>query len=88
MKNIIPETVLDMQSHVALLAKNHFSAIFGGYLEFLHYKSKRIYLTNGARYSDYDENFGPQGIHSHPFKIAFSCHFFAGWLNFCINEKY
>ena len=36
------------------LPKNRFPVIFGGHLEFLHKMQKRLYLDNGARYSDFE----------------------------------
>ena len=37
------------QTLLATFPKNHYPAIFGGHLEFLHKTQKRIYLRNGLK---------------------------------------
>ena len=49
-------------SLLTTFTKNHFPVTFGSHLEFLHKMQKCIYLGNGARLSDFDEIFYPQGI--------------------------
>ena len=70
-------------------------AILGAILNFCIKCKKRIYLGNGARQSEFDKMFDPQGvcrlisISPPPF---FWCHlkflpFFFRQMNFCINAK-
>ena len=42
--------------------KKSFPATFGGHLEFLRKMQKRVYIGNGARQSNFDKIFHPQGI--------------------------
>ena len=79
-----------MQSILATFPKNRFHTTFGGHLEFPRKAQKCIYLRNGARYSDFDKIFNPQGIcrvyWRHPPKIAFLL-LLATILNFCLKHK-
>ena len=62
----------------AFFSQISFCCHFGGYLEFLRKTQKHIYLGNSARYSGFDENFGPQGTHRviwHSCEKAYFCHF-------------
>ena len=69
-----------------LFSRHH----IGGHLEFLRLTQKRLYLGNGVRYSDFDENFDTQamsGVYWRLFaKIVFPP-LLAAISNFCVKRK-
>ena len=78
-----------MQNHLALFAKNHFPATFGGHLEFLG-KTQKFFLGNGATVRGFNEFFWPQGMHRvicHFLPIIVFLPFLVVIFNFCIKLK-
>ena len=71
-------------------SQKSFSSTFASHLEFLRKMQKRVYLTNGARWSDFDEIFDPQGICTVYWRLFPKIIFpplLAGILNFCVKCK-